>query len=63
MAIDDIQSVLQALNPDAMDPEGEWWAKIHSPLFFFECLLELQAFFAHEVASGPVAQLDRAAPS
>ena len=31
----DIQSVLQALNPDAMDPEGEWWAKIHSPFSIF----------------------------
>ncbi|MDR7124337.1 hypothetical protein J2X53_001155 [Pseudorhodobacter sp. 4114] len=29
-----ILRVLQALNPDATDPEGEWWAKTHSPFFF-----------------------------
>lgn len=60
----DIQSVLQALNPDAMDEKGEWWAKIHSPCFFLgQARLEVAQDFAHEEISGPVAQLDRAAPS
>ena len=31
-----ILRVLQALNPDATDPEGEWWAKTHSPFSFSE---------------------------
>lgn len=30
-----ILRVLQALNPDATDMRGKWWAKIHFPLFPF----------------------------
>lgn len=66
----EILRVLQALNPDATDPEGEWWAKTHSPFFYLptfsitmKSMLEPKPFFSHEDACGPVAQLDRAAPS
>lgn len=56
----DILRVLQALTPDATDPEGEWWAKTHSPFFFFthapvvlrlcaqNVLLETQRDIPHE---------------
>ncbi len=53
-----ILRVLQALNPDATDPRGEWWAKIHFPLFLFPKVAWLRgrAFSRIKAACGPVAQ-------
>ena len=61
-----IQRGLQALNPDATDTEGEWWAKNSLPLTFPKSPPQPVAslrFFPQIEQSGSVAQLDRAVPS
>ena len=57
----DIPRVLQALNPDARDRKGEWWAKIRSPFPFSAIGIPSSVALcgrisAHEGARGPVAQ-------